>query len=70
MENIIITGKRSSGKTLKSKEFISKFKKYEVRFFDGDDNFINNKCNFSNCNEETKLIVIDNIMDIDAFGFA
>jgi len=63
---ILIIGPMSSGKTTKSKEIASHFQKNEVVFISGRrKNMFQDDLLFSECTLETKLIVFDDIYQVE-----
>lgn len=60
-KSIVITGRQGSGKTTKAKEIANQFAKEEVLIFD---NRSNNPFIYSECTEETKLVVFDEIYNL------
>jgi len=63
-KSIVITGSRLSGKTAKVKEIAGQFQSDEVVFIKYQGEHKNNFL-FSQCTEKTKLIVFDDLTDIE-----
>lgn len=65
-KSILITGRQSSGKTTKAKEIASQFQEDEVVFISCRNKKTHeNPFLFSQCTEKTKLVVFEELYDIN-----